>query len=412
MVPASFQFFWNTWTFPIVFGVPVLSDHSSVAGARSPQSLTLRDTNLYQATFGGNGEGTDWPSDKRWVPKYEDMFHSNMDVMTSSCPNTDAKPTTKGEAEQMRLIIREVADRNAIDPRVILAIVMQESNGCVRVPTTNNGVTNPGLMQSHDGKGSCNSGDKVEVPCQDKMIRLMIEDGTSHFKECMKEAGGSGAANIYKAARIYNSGSIDSSGDLGKGIGSSACYVSDLANRLLGWSTGESKCIDLASDLTGSSWGTEKSAGGPLPPVDSTIPNATTTPTVIPSVDFNSGLSVQVATDSPSAVSSVSLPPTDDVFRNPSIPDVPMPTQTPSPVKQGVEPATHSAMASSRPLNPPLYPNSIASCQKYSIIADGDSCIQISHTYGIHQWQLRSWNPGLHESCSNLWLGYQYCVKA
>ena len=42
---------------------------------------------------------------------------------------------------------------------------MQESKGCVRAPTTNNGVRNPGLMQSHNGRGTCNEGGNVKNPC-------------------------------------------------------------------------------------------------------------------------------------------------------------------------------------------------------------------------------------------------------
>jgi hypothetical protein len=47
--------------------------------------------------------------------------------------------------------IQSVASASGVDEHFIPAIVMQESEGCVRVPTTNNGVVNPGLMQSHMG---------------------------------------------------------------------------------------------------------------------------------------------------------------------------------------------------------------------------------------------------------------------
>ena len=51
---------------------------------------------------------------------------------------------------------------------------MEESNGCVRAPTTNNGVVNPGLMQSHNGGHSGEHGDN----CAESDITGMIRDGT------------------------------------------------------------------------------------------------------------------------------------------------------------------------------------------------------------------------------------------
>ena len=45
----------------------------------------------------------------------------------------------------------------------------------------------------------------------------------------------------YRAARLYNSGEIDDSGDLGKGS-ATHCYVSDIANRLVGWTDSEHGC--------------------------------------------------------------------------------------------------------------------------------------------------------------------------
>lgn len=49
------------------------------------------------------------------------------------------------------------------------------------------------------------------------------------------------AEAYYRAARLYNSGAIDPSGDLGKGS-ATHCYASDIANRLLGWVDSDSTC--------------------------------------------------------------------------------------------------------------------------------------------------------------------------
>lgn len=65
---------------------------------------------------------------------------------------------------------------------------MQESGGCVRAPTTNYGHDNPGLMQTFEGRGSCNThklvdgvlSDEgvVETPCPDEVIERMVREGT------------------------------------------------------------------------------------------------------------------------------------------------------------------------------------------------------------------------------------------
>ena len=48
-------------------------------------------------------------------------------------------------------------------------------------------------------------------------------------------------SRYYRAARVYNSGSVDPSGDLGQGV-ATHCYASDVANRLRGWSLGTHGC--------------------------------------------------------------------------------------------------------------------------------------------------------------------------
>jgi len=81
----------------------------------------------------------------------------------------------------------------------------------------------------------------------------MVKDGvegTSQgdgLKQCLKKpkdshsVGKDGAVPYYRPARLYNSGSPSADGNLGRG-GSSSCYCSDVANRLLGWNLGNSGC--------------------------------------------------------------------------------------------------------------------------------------------------------------------------
>jgi hypothetical protein len=62
----------------------------------------------------------------------------------------------------------------------------------------------------------------------------MVRAGTQHFKQNLIQFGnGDNADTIYKALRAYNSGSVNAN-DLSDGMGATASYVSDIANRLLG----------------------------------------------------------------------------------------------------------------------------------------------------------------------------------
>lgn len=153
-------------------------------------------------------------------------------------------------------MIKAVANDTNVDPRFILAIMMQESKGCVRVQTTYGSNSNPGLLQSHSGPNSCVGID----PCPASTIYGMIQDGVGGtpsgdgLAAIMDQLQAGNATNelnfgndtsqtqmYYRAARMYNSGSISPTGDLGLGV-ATHCYASDIANRLLGWVFAPSTC--------------------------------------------------------------------------------------------------------------------------------------------------------------------------
>lgn len=201
----------------------------------------------YIKTFAGTGgtdaSGGDWPAESQWAD-FNSMWTANLDnVISKSCTSFGQANNSPQESADMKSAIENVAKSSGVDARFILAIVMQESNGCVRAPTTNYGVRNPGLMQSHDGASSCYNVN----PCSKETIQGMIEDGTNGtpsgdgLKQILAKFGGSGVSQFYKAARVYNSGSIAASGLLQDGI-ATHCYASDIANRLLGWSEGVGGC--------------------------------------------------------------------------------------------------------------------------------------------------------------------------
>ncbi|KAH8588807.1 hypothetical protein B0O99DRAFT_465374, partial [Bisporella sp. PMI_857] len=186
-------------------------------------------------TYYSGGAGN-FPERSKWV-SFNQMFTANAVNMRVSCANNGwGANDSEEEIKLIRQGIDSVAQISGVDHRFILATIMQESVGCVRAPTTNNGVINPGLMQSHNGV-SFNPSDPAGS------IRQMIIDGTQGT------ASGDGLVqglnkygDVYRSARVYNSGSIASSGDLSDANGATACYVSDIANRLTGWVNGAHNC--------------------------------------------------------------------------------------------------------------------------------------------------------------------------
>lgn len=206
-------------------------------------------TDAYKFYEGDGSTGAGWPATSDWV-SFNDMFEANKAVMKTSCSSLFSVPDdSDAEISAIHDSIESVAEASKVDHRFILAIIMQESKGCVRVHTTNYGVRNPGLMQDHDGQATCNNDqtNQISTPCPDDTITQMISEGTGGtaagdgLAQGINQAGGNDVSAFYKAARIYNSGSIDASGDLGKGI-ATHCYASDVANRLTGWVNAATGC--------------------------------------------------------------------------------------------------------------------------------------------------------------------------
>ena len=168
-------------------------------------------------------------------------------------------PVPDNSATEIGLIkdaIWNASNATNIDPRFILAVMLQESEGCVRVPTTGGANPNPGLMQSHAGNFSCNPDGNPISPCPQDQIFGMISDGAAGtdagdgLAACLNEAINptdplaqipapvSETQLYYMAARLYNSGSFGSYVGLGA-PGATRCYCSDIANRLTGWTNAD-----------------------------------------------------------------------------------------------------------------------------------------------------------------------------
>jgi hypothetical protein len=180
--------------------------------------------------------------------------------MKHACTNLLMPVESENSDAEIALIwdaIQAAAAVSGVDHRFILAIMMQESGGCVRVYRTANGNGNPGLPQDHEGPNDCNpmaKGDHSRMlsPCPAEKINGMVQDGVggtsagAGLAEYLNAAVGygqaAGLANMdganaqiyYQAARQYNSGSVNY-GNLDDAFQSNPCYAMNIANRLTGW---------------------------------------------------------------------------------------------------------------------------------------------------------------------------------
>jgi hypothetical protein len=226
--------------------LPDLKDQIGENGeGTSKATVTLSDT--YKVYSGDGTKSASWPNKDSWGT-YDQLWKQNLPLIRQSCTwNKWGEDNSETEISDINKAIQKVSNETQVDSRIILAVMMQESKGCVRVPTSYNPIKNPGLMQSHNGKGSCDGVAK----CSAATIELMIRDGvvgTSNgdgLKQCfaktLKTIGSAGSRALYAAARMYNSGSVDYE-NFSNGFSSTKCYVSDIANRLTGWTLAKSKC--------------------------------------------------------------------------------------------------------------------------------------------------------------------------
>ncbi|KAI9829149.1 MAG: hypothetical protein M1832_000172 [Thelocarpon impressellum] len=170
-----------------------------------------------------SGPASNFPPIEEWTP-FETMFKINQPQLALFEP----------EALQQNIkdSVLKISAFAKVDARLVMAQIMQESTGNVNVPCTNNGVQNCGLMQAFIGSVSFDPTRPAES------IEQMIKDGTQGtaqgggLVQILNDASTGG--NVYVALRKYNSGVVDES-NLSLALGATASYVSDMANRLVGW---------------------------------------------------------------------------------------------------------------------------------------------------------------------------------
>lgn len=254
-IPPNFQ--------PSFHGPRPRVDNPSSQQVTSSQAFSTGAGNTDNAnTADGTGNGgsdvyncyygsyTGFPDKSKWI-EFDDMFNYAKNAMENSCANLGSSAFGPGDSDaQIQMIynsIQQVAESSLVDHRFILAVIMQESIGCVNVGATANPdpsqPQNPGLMQSDNGVTFV--GNSASASDQQASITQMIIDGTQGtaagwgLVQCINEYG-----DIYEAARCYNSGTVVSS-NLNDGGVATSSYVNDIANRMTGWlytANGFSQC--------------------------------------------------------------------------------------------------------------------------------------------------------------------------
>ena len=67
---------------------------------------------------------------------------------------------------------------------------------------------------------------------------------------------------------------------------------------------------------------------------------------------------------------------------------------------------TSTGLATPTPTQPKMTKN----CDNFHKVEDGDNCASIAKQYGISQENFLTWNPGVGDDCTSLWLDYYVCV--
>jgi hypothetical protein len=344
--------------------------------------------------FGGDGSlGQGWPSSNDWL-SFADLWYVansslpktmltllralNLPTLEASCTQYKGSPpnNNQNEINNIKSALESTSKTTGLDSRFLLAVMMQESKGCVRAPTTSYGETNPGLFQSFNGLGSCNP-DNVNfvVECPKKDIDLMVQEGAGvnldfGLQQAIAQSGASDDSKYYKGARIYNSGSIAASGNLGDGI-ATHCYSSDIANRLVGWPSDQGRPSSCEEASIGSVQGSTSYSGGNTGNTNNN----------------NNNNNNEQPTQEPPQQEANTPQPEDQ-------PETPAPTETPTP--------------SNNDASAPKIEGASPNCKSWYTVKEGDHCSNLSVSFDT----LRQLNSKLDDKCSNLWKGYAYCIAA
>ncbi|KAM0259871.1 hypothetical protein ACHAQJ_003116 [Trichoderma viride] len=207
-----------------------------------------------QAYFGDGTTNDGWPSLSQWV-SFNFIWQVNFNSIQNSCSQFGYPNLSDDEMNDLENGINTIADQFNIDHRYILAEILTESSGCVRVQTTGGpatGIWNPGLLQDFDGFYTCNCdtvngvpneyGETCGIvnPCPADTITNMIREGAvgtdnglglSSLINAAQSSGATDAQVFYVASEWYNQG------EFSPGVGGSL-NANSYASKVAQWLTG------------------------------------------------------------------------------------------------------------------------------------------------------------------------------
>ncbi|KAL8923630.1 MAG: hypothetical protein Q9172_003054 [Xanthocarpia lactea] len=175
---------------------------------------------------------SDFPPSSQWVSWQTLIDTSRPDMVGSSNSGPD-------EADAAFAAVQAVSQSAGLDPRIVFALMMQESSGKVR-PIIGDYGKSYGLLQAQTpGIPLCD--DYAKNECPEDVITSQIEFGVfGHDGNGWPVAPGlaywmeAQAGDVGRSLRGYNTGSVPDPNDLTKAGAATASYVSDVANRLTG----------------------------------------------------------------------------------------------------------------------------------------------------------------------------------
>ncbi|KAM3418798.1 hypothetical protein BST61_g4768 [Cercospora zeina] len=236
------------------------SDSTAALAPSAHTGTEIPNVHKYMSHHGNGSTKDGWPQMSEWL-SWEELVDANKGRLTAACKYWEVQENSPSEIDLLLDFVPRISAEGGIDPRVVLAMILQESHGCLRVPETHGSHRNSGVLQSHNGDGTCNrnmieAGERspmkdphlVSVDCSSLQIETMVRDGVLGTRtgrgvlQLMDQEHGKGyrdAQMWYRVARAYNSGSVDPRHDLEMGPATPG-YCSDVANRLVGWTSGSS----------------------------------------------------------------------------------------------------------------------------------------------------------------------------
>lgn len=189
----------------------------------------------------------DYPKKSEWI-SFEDMW-------TINAPQIKKKNQVGDYNQHIKAAIEDISTKSKIDARLILALIMQESWGEVKVGCTP-GVAACGLMQFIGGSGfqASDPAGSIHQMISDAVYGVQGKPGFLHrFRGGSPDLSWTDSVywgNPYAAVRQYNGGLITSP-ELNvpqEGNEITQTYANDIASRLLGWNGWPAGCRKSVED--------------------------------------------------------------------------------------------------------------------------------------------------------------------